>query len=337
MSKVIKKIIPLDFMWPVQNPFLFFAHHRDIYPKGNENMGPSASLSGRNIGNDFTLKDGWRMYHGESVPGFPVHPHRGFETITIVLVGFVDHSDSYGQAGRYGQGDVQWMTAGKGLQHCEMFPLLNTKSENPLELFQIWLNLPKEKKYAEPYYKMLWSDEIVQHTITDNKNNKTHLKIICGKFNNISVTPAAPDSWATDINNQIAVFLIKMDANAVFNIPTADKDVNRSLYIYKGSEINIDNQYILSGNAIELNANENLSIINGNTETYMVLLQGKPILDTVVQYGPFVMNTHTEIQQTLEDYRKTQFGGWHWQSKSMVFPREKRRFAKYKDGTEEIK
>lgn len=116
-QEAIINIIPLDFMWPVQNPFLFFAHHLDRYPAGNENMGPSASLQGRNIGNDFKLKDGWRMYHGATVPGFPVHPHRGFETITVVLKGFVDHSDSHGQAGRYGEGDVQWMTAGSGLQH----------------------------------------------------------------------------------------------------------------------------------------------------------------------------------------------------------------------------
>ena len=92
--------------------------------------------------------------------GVGVHPHRGFETVTVVMNGIIDHSDSYGQAGRYGNGDVQWMTAGKGLQHSEMFPLLNKEKENPLELFQIWLNLPKSQKLAEPHFKMLWSEII---------------------------------------------------------------------------------------------------------------------------------------------------------------------------------
>ena len=144
-SDIISNIKPLGFTWEVKNPFLFCAHHLDHYPAGNENMGPAASLKGRNLGEDFELKDGWRMYHGRTIPGFPEHPHRGFETITIVLKGFVDHSDSWGQAGRYGMGDVQWMTAGSGLQHSEMFPLLNMDGDNPAELFQVWLNLPKSR------------------------------------------------------------------------------------------------------------------------------------------------------------------------------------------------
>lgn len=100
-------------------------------------MGPAASLAGRSIGQDFAPNQPWRMYHGEHVPGFPAHPHRGFETVTIVTKGLVDHSDSLGAAGRFGFGDVQWMTAGKGVQHCEMFPLINQEQDNPLELFQI--------------------------------------------------------------------------------------------------------------------------------------------------------------------------------------------------------
>ena len=136
-NKLITNIKKLGFTWETMDPFLFCVHHLDNYPKGNDQLGPDVSLSGRNLGQDFTTKDGFRMYHGETVPGFPAHPHRGFETVTVVLKGLIDHSDSHGAAGRYGNGDVQWMTAGSGLQHAEMFPLLNQNGDNPLELFQI--------------------------------------------------------------------------------------------------------------------------------------------------------------------------------------------------------
>ncbi len=143
MQPIIKSIRPLGFQWETQDPFLFCVHHEDFFPKGNDRMGPDPKeFQGREMGQDFMIKDGYRMYHGKTVPGFPGHPHRGFETITIVRKGIVDHSDSLGASGRYGNGDVQWMTAGEGVQHAEMFPLINREEENPMELFQIWLNLP---------------------------------------------------------------------------------------------------------------------------------------------------------------------------------------------------
>ncbi|MFV0316011.1 MAG: pirin family protein, partial [Microthrixaceae bacterium] len=98
--------------WPTLDPFLFVAHHRDAYPAGTEEMAPQASLEGREIGADFSAKDGWSMYHGSVAPGFPAHPHRGFETVTYVRKGLIDHSDSLGATARFGRGDTQWMTAG---------------------------------------------------------------------------------------------------------------------------------------------------------------------------------------------------------------------------------
>jgi hypothetical protein len=209
--KVVQQIKPLGFTWETRDPFLFCVHHNDHFPAGNSQLGPAASLSGRYLGNDFTPKDGWRMYHGETVPGFPAHPHRGFETVTVVLTGFVDHSDSHGAAGRYGQGDVQWMTAGSGLQHAEMFPLLDASKPNPLELFQIWLNLPQKNKMVEPHYNMLWNESILVISETDARGKKTTLRIISGSLKSTKVPAPVPDSWASDPENEVGIWIIKMD------------------------------------------------------------------------------------------------------------------------------
>ena len=155
MPEPILTAFALDFAWPAFDPFLFCVHHEDHYPRGNDALGPAASLAGRQIGMDFEGKDGWRMYHGDVVPGFPRHPHRGFETLTLARRGFIDHSDSLGATARFGQGDAQWMTAGAGIVHCEMFPLVRPDADNPVELFQIWINLPAKHKMVEPHVSML--------------------------------------------------------------------------------------------------------------------------------------------------------------------------------------
>ena len=336
-NKAILNVQPLGFMWPTHDPFLFCVHHHDRYPRGNNEMGPDASLKGRNLGQDFTLKDGWRMYHGEIVPGFPAHPHRGFETVTVVQKGLVDHSDSHGAAGRYGNGDVQWMTAGSGLQHCEMFPLLKKDSENPLELFQVWLNLPKKKKFADPFFTMLWNENIPFHVNEDENAKKTEIRIVAGGIGDSVAPSPAPDSWAADPANEVAIWTIKMEAGARWSIPIASAEARRMLYFYKGPEIRVAGMEIQAYNAIELLPDMEVIVENGNGDAFFLLLQGIPIAEPVVQYGPFVMNTQAEIHQAFSDYRRTQFGGWPWQRYDHVHPREKGRFARYADGREEIR
>lgn len=336
-NSAIKAVKPLGFPWQTQDPFLFCVHHEDFYPAGNERMGPAGSLDGRSIGQDFAPnKAGWRMYHGRHVPGFPAHPHRGFETVTVVTKGLVDHSDSLGAAGRFGFGDVQWMTAGKGVQHCEMFPLLNKEQDNPLELFQIWLNLPKSKKLAPPHFAMLWSDKISSFVKSDSNGFTTQVKVIAGNVDHVKAPDPAPNSWAADPDNEVAIWLIRMDAGASWNLPPASAAANRSLYFYSGTSIKIAGDDFTSHQAIELQADQPVLLENGNSVSWLLLLQGKPINEPVAQYGPFVMNTQDEIQQAMAEYRKTEFGGWPWPSHEHVHPRDKGRFAKYPDGTEEV-
>ncbi len=335
MESSVISVHALGFQWETKDPFLFCAHHNDAYPEGNEALGPAASLKGRNIGSDFDPRNDWRMYHGQTVPGFPVHPHRGFETITIVLSGFIDHADSAGSAGRYGNGDVQWMTAGAGLQHAEMFPLLNKDKPNPLELFQIWLNLPGVGKMVKPYFKMLWKESIPRISVVDSKGRNTEVIVITGRINDVTFDAPAPDSWAANPLNEVIAVRLKMEPNAEYRIPSASKGVNRMLYYYLGSEIDLNGEAILANHSIELKPDFEIIIKNGYKESELLLLQGKPINEPVVQYGPFVMNTQQEIQKAVSDYRLTEFGGWPWPSEEQVHGKEKSRFARYSDGTYE--
>lgn len=334
-SNSIIAVQPLGFQWPVLDPYLFCVHHHDFYPKGNGEMGPDASLEGRRLGEDFTPKDGWRMYHGETIPGFPAHPHRGFETVTIVLNGYVDHSDSHGQAGRYGNGDVQWMTAGSGLQHSEMFPLLHDDKENTLELFQVWLNLPRAKKMVEPFFKMLWAEEIPVYTSTDESGAKTTIRVIAGPVGEISALAPAPDSWAADPENEVLIWLIKMERGAKWKLPAASAEAFRVLYFYEGKSLKVDGQEVEGYHAAQIVPENELIITAGDDECSLLLLQGKPIGEPVFQHGPFVMNSRQEIMKAFVDFDATQFGGWPWTRRDNVHPKEKDRFATHLNGVEE--
>ncbi|WP_167615646.1 pirin family protein [Maribellus sediminis] len=337
MSKKIIKQHKLGFPWITLDPFLFCVHHLDFYPKGNGEMGPDASLQGRNIGNDFVIKDGWRMYHGDKVPGFPAHPHRGFETVTFVTQGMVDHADSAGGNGRYGNRDVQWMTAGSGLQHSEMFPLLDDENPNTTELFQIWLNLPKAKKMTSPSYKMLWNENIPEAVFEDESGRKTTVDIVAGSIGEYKAPEPTPDSWAAEPDHEVAIWQIHMDASASWQIPAAGKGVNRMLYFFEGDILQVEDETVHPGSAVELEASENVEIKNGENKCRCLLLQGKPIRERVVQYGPFVMNSEAEIQAAFQDYRDTEFGGWPWPRHDQVFNKNKGRFAQFTDGTEVVK
>ena len=330
-SDPVRRLEPLGFQWKTPDPFVFCAHHDDAYPAGNDKLGPAASLAGHAIGNDFSSRDGWRMYHGDVVPGFPQHPHRGFETVTIVRRGLVDHADSLGAAARYGDGDVQWLTAGSGIVHAEMFPLLDAKGPNPLELFQIWLNLPSTDKLVEPHFSMLWSQTIPRHAALDAAGKATEVTLIAGSFGPIQAPAPPPKSWASRPNSDVAIWTLKMSPGARFVLPPAAAGSNRTLYFFRGKDLRIGARSIGVRHAIELVADVETTIDNGAEESELLMLQGRPIAEPVVQRGPFVMNTPAEIQKAYADYRTTRFGGWPWPSDGPVHDRGAR-FARHADG-----
>lgn len=331
MNQIIE-IHQMGNTWVTYNPFLFTAHHRDIFPSGNENLGPDVDLSNRTLGNDFQNIDNWNMYHGSQIPGFPHHPHRGFETVTIVEEGYADHFDSLGATGRFGNGDVQWMTAGKGVQHSEMFPLLNRQSENPLELFQIWLNLPKKNKMVHPEYKMLWNEKIPFVKTFDKLGKLSTVKIISGHYNNTQGIPSTANSWASEAKNHVQIWNITIEKDGEWTIPSSPNSVNKAIYFYAGSSIEIDGQTISVKHSIKIDPTQEIKV-KAHANTKLLLLEGEPIHEPVAQHGPFVMNTQEEILSAFAEYRQTQFGGWPWDNMEKVHPRDQGRFAQFPDGT----
>lgn len=322
--------------WPTLDPFLFCAHHVDNYPAGDENMGPQAALTGRRIGMDFDNRDGWNMYHGDVVPGFPQHPHRGFETISIARQGLIDHHDSMGAAARFGNGDVQWMTAGDGVVHSEMFPLVNTDAPNPMELFQIWLNLPSVSKRSPAYFTMFWDADVPRRSVGETGAPKTEVTVVAGRYDDLTPLSSPPDSWASNSDADVRVWTLKMEPGATWTLPAGAADASRVLYWFAGARLSVDGVDIDAHSAVQLDPSAEVVLKNGDTESELLLLHGRPIGEPVVQQGPFVMNTADEIQQTVREYQRTQFGGWPFKSNAPVHPRTQPRFARHADGREEV-
>ena len=337
MASPILSARPLGFVWDTADPFLFCVHHDDAYPAGNDDLGPAASLAGRNLGQDFALKDGWRMYHGSVVPGFPQHPHRGFETVTLVRRGLIDHSDSLGAAARFGRGDAQWLTAGAGVVHAEMFPLLDRAGPNHLELFQIWLNLPGVDKMAPAHFTMLWGEDIPRVERFDPAGRKTVVTVVAGRLGTATPLPPPPRSWAARPESDLAIWTIGMEPGACWTLPPAQTGTNRTLYVFRGGPVSVAGTSASVRTGLQLQPEEAVSIESGGVATELVLLQGRPIGEPVAAHGPFVMNTVEEIHQAYADYRRTRFGGWPWPDDAPTHARGEGRFARHADGRVERK
>lgn len=334
MSAVLETF-PLGFPFRTFDPFLFCVHHDDRYPKGNAQLGPDTSLAGRNLGQDFQLKDGFRMYHGRVVPGFPRHPHRGFETVTLVRKGRIDHADSMGAKARFGGGDVQWMTAGHGIEHSEMFPMLDQENGNHVELFQIWLNLPAKSKHVDPHFTMLWGHTLPTVTHHDAHDNAVEIAAVAGGLAGGPIPAPPPSSWAADANNHVTIATIRFSANARYTLPASPPGLNRTLYAFHEGAVKVDGVPLRPGQGVRLVSDQDVEIVNGPAFTELLLLEGRPIAEPVVQYGPFVMNTEDEIRQAMVDYRAGTFGSWPWGDNDPVHGAEVERFALHADGKTE--
>ncbi len=334
-DEVIVDTGPLGFPWTTVDPFIITVHHIDHFPAGDAHMGPATRTDERDAGADPSTP-GWSMYYGSTVPGFPQHPHRGFETVTFVRRGAIDHSDSLGATARYGGGDVQWLTAGRGIQHAEMFPLRDQDGPNTSELFQIWLNLPAEDKMVEPYFTMFWREDLPIVVLKDDAGRLTEATIVAGAFADTRPLPPPPESWASRPEAEVAIWQFVAEASAEWVLPPTQRtETVRTLYIFEGS-VEIGGRALEAPVAAVLRSDRPVLVSAGVGGASILVLQGRPIGEPVAMGGPFVMNTRTEIEEAYRDYQRTGFGGWPWPTADPSHPRATPRFARHPDGRTEF-
>ena len=186
---------------------------------------------------DFSGADGWSMYHGSIVPGFPQHPHRGFETVTFVRQGLIDHSDSLGATARFGRGDVQWLTAGEGIVHCEMFPLLDRTGPNPTELFQIWLNLPARTRWSSRTSRCCGT-RTSPGSCSPTTMGGERVTVDRRRDRGDPPLAAPPDSWASRPDADLAIWHLVLEPVARWVLPpAAPADTARTLYVFEGAVV----------------------------------------------------------------------------------------------------
>jgi quercetin 2,3-dioxygenase len=222
------------------------------------------------------------------------------------------------------------MTAGSGIVHSEMFPLLSDREPNPVDFFQLWINLPARNKMVAPHFTMQWAESVP--TWQSHIGGASTVRIYAGDWRSTPAPVVPAHSYAAQANAAVSIATIAMAPGAVVEIPSASHpSATRLLYFFEGKNLLIGKQIVPVGTAIQLSPDVTL-IENGEVAADCLLLGGRAIGEPVVAHGPFVMNTKQEIAQAMTDYQRTQFGGWPWPSGDPVHGRERGRFAKHPDG-----
>jgi quercetin 2,3-dioxygenase len=228
--------------------------------------------------------------------GVGEHPHRGFETVTIVYQGEVEHRDSTGAGGRIGPGDVQWMTAASGILHEEFHSQEFTRTGGTLEMVQLWVNLPAKDKMSEPRYQTVLNQDIPMVLLPENAGK---VRVIAGEFDDhrgpaSTFTPM--DVWDVRLNQ---------GHTTQFSLPEGR---TLALILLHGTVLVNGTQVAREAQMVLLDRAGSEVSIEANTDASIVLLSGDPLDEPIVGYGPFVMNTQAEIEQALEDFNSGRFG-----------------------------
>jgi quercetin 2,3-dioxygenase len=224
--------------------------------------------------------------------GFPDHPHRGFETVTYMLEGRMRHEDVFGNRGDLGPGDVQWMTAGRGIIHSEM----PQQAEGRMRGFQLWINLPAREKMKPA----AWRDVPAQTIPTVVLEGGGELRVIAGRFDQAGAATAGPIGG---LSTDPQYYDLRLPPGTTVDLPTPPGH-NAFLYVYEGAaSVGEDAQPLPFRAAGLLTPGDAVRIAAGEAGVKLLLLAGRPIGEPVVQYGPFVMNSVAEIEQAIRDYQ----------------------------------
>lgn len=326
----------LKLHWDTEDPFVFVSHHKDDYPKGNAQQAPPLEhIAGRNLGRDYKQLFGFRMYNGKVVPGFPMHAHWGYETITVPEVGFIDHFDSFGNQGRYGFGDVQWVSAGSMYLHDEMYPLAYDDRPNPNNITQIMLNLPLKDKGSPPEVRMMWSENIPVVEKKDDNGNGYSVKIIAGSFDGVDALPPNDISWASRKEHHVTILLIRMSPGSEIILPAVSSTMNRNLYFVDGTTVKINDAEYEYSQRLKLRGDESITLVNGDADGVFWLLEGEPINEKMASFGPIILDNDKNVREALNHIRENEFDNWPWDLIDKFHPKGTERFIRYSDGREE--
>lgn len=233
----------------------------------------------------------------EKARGVGVHPHRGFETVTLAFEGSVAHHDSAGGGGVIGPGDVQWMTAASGILHKEYHEAEYARRGGAFQMAQLWVNLPKAHKMGPPRYQGITSTEIPRVALPDNAGT---LRVVAGSFNGAQ-GPAKTFS-------KIELYHVKLNAGGDITLPFP-RTYNTAFLMMAGEVTLNDHTTTTSQHELVLFHHDGDRIrITANADSELLVMSGEPINEPIVQYGPFVMNTRQEIEEAFSDFSKNKFG-----------------------------
>jgi hypothetical protein len=213
-----------------------------------------------------------------------------------------------------------------------MFPLLDEQADNALNLFQIWLNLPRQDKFVKPYFSMFWADQVPRFSRKDAHGRRTEVTVIAGTLGDKRPPPPPPNSWARRSESDLLIAVLSMEPDAEFELPAGQPGANRMLYVTQGGALEVSGQRVSARHAAEITSETPALLQARQAPTEVLILHGRPIGEPVVKRGPFVMNSAEEIREAYADYRATGFGGWPWKSSDPIHGTERTRFARHADG-----